>query len=100
MAKQTIEVDVPEGFAVSGGFVLRNVRMDGSAIDGHIPLRKVEPVRESRWINAYRSNYTNEGAQRWVSRELAIANQGDTGAPLIRIDYENARPVSASIEEA
>jgi hypothetical protein len=98
MAKQVIQiaVDVPEGFEISGDFVLRNVRMDGSAVDGHIPLRKVEPVRESRWINLYGADSVT--ASVFSDRDACDRHSSHTRKAVLRIDYENARPVSATVE--
>jgi hypothetical protein len=107
MAKQRVEIDdsiVPAGYVVTGEYrrpfpdepVLTTT---GEARTIHandqcglsvyrIILRKVEPVRESRWGFAYAP---------FKTREEYIAAYPDAEIP-VRVEFENARPVSATVE--
>lgn len=115
MAKQdfTITANIPDGWEPTGEYRCPRKgewylyfphtaleARDTFIVERYVILRKIEPVRESRWINAYRCDYTNEGASRHRSRVVAKAAQGGIRVPLIRIDYENGVPVHVALEPA
>lgn len=107
MAKQRIEidVDVPEGFeatgefrcAVIGDFYIawpgRAARwgMSSPSPAEVVILRKVEPVRESRWGWVCCVNTTLEQAN---------SNRHLYSGPLVRADYEDGKIVSVALESA
>jgi hypothetical protein len=119
MAKQRveIEVDVPDGFEFTGEY--RCITGGEWGLHAYEPkafrcefsepsttrfliLRKVEPVRESKYAPLY---FHSKGSF-WVgeivsSREHAIASAMSCSSELVtilRLEFENARPVSATVE--
>jgi hypothetical protein len=112
MAKQVIHiaVDVPEGWeatgewrkAVNGEYYIGWPGKEAQWLMGlESPvevfiLRKVEPVRESRWINLYGADSVT--ASVFSDRDACDRHSSHTRKAVLRIDYENARPVSATVE--
>lgn len=103
--KVEIEVDVPEGMELTGE--QRRTKQYGPCelsptVDGVLLiLRKVEPKRESRWMNVYPPNDVNPKAQYHKTMEGAITSQGDRcPLPLLRIDYEDGKPVRVELDPA
>lgn len=104
MAKQTIELEVPDGWELTGEF---RRAMSGEAILDNTPLRavhvglpmgtegprlilrKIEPVRESRW-----------GWICCVNESLERARAMKYGCPVVRADYEDGKLVNVALEPA
>lgn len=114
MAKQILEVtvDVPEGWEWTGeyrcafkgdGYLTLGRAFvwtsDFRSTNEYLILRLVEPVRESQFINLYKQDHPAYGCPR-STRESADRDAVPGRVGVLRIDYENSRPVSASIEEA
>jgi hypothetical protein len=114
MAKHEIEMPdeaIPDGWKLTGEYRQVNCYDDYMPLPGNVAewlgdepsdeayliLRKVEPVRESQWMNIYPKG-SNCGNCFHASREYAITSRAHQFALLVRIDYENGVPVSAHIE--
>lgn len=93
--KIEIEVDVPDGWEATGEFCPGVQYPDKPATLGHLILRRVEPKRESRWVNVFEPEYDG-----YVSMHASKAWCRGGGKALghIRIDYENGRPVNVALE--
>lgn len=105
--KVEIEVDVPDGWRVVG---YRQVKaydyfmcLPGSisqwlseveSDDAYLILEKVEPKRESRWANLY--HHTSGMLCR--SRDECTNVLSGERVSLIRIDYEDGKPVAVTLE--
>lgn len=97
--KIEIEVDVPEGFqAVAyrpygiGEWYLHQSGPkigDCNAIYPWLILRKVEPVRESRWYPA---------SLEWGYVSLTAVRSAYPTGPYVRIAFENGVPVYVTLE--
>lgn len=110
--KIELEVDVPDGWEVvewrdlrDGDWYLSHV--SGQALlsgaesgDRRFILRRVEPKRESRWINAYPCHHVNRSAARHETKADAVGAMSDMReqSKVIRIDYENGKPVNVALE--
>ena len=95
--KIEIEVDVPDGLEPTGEFV-NDLRPNGEpALLGRLILRRVEPKRESRWVNMYRCDNHDELIIH-MSRERADACAATHRKTVLRIDYENGKPVGVTLE--
>ena len=98
-----IEVDVPEGFGATGEFrppqrgewfiAINGQLMEAteSYVDPRIILRRVEPKRESRWVNVYGPTCDH------ATKEAAAQVPSRVGC--VRLNYENDKLVSVSLEE-
>jgi hypothetical protein len=109
--KIEIEVDVPEGFEaiafrrpLEGEWYEFQCRAHQAAYDfrhdSHIILRKVEPVKESRWVNVYKPP-THGCLGAWYvtsTREKADDIASGERLNVVRIDYENGVPVHVTLE--
>jgi hypothetical protein len=105
--KVEIEVDVPDGWELTGEFH-RAFKGNGylstcgaliwtsdmPSSERYIILRKVEPVRESRWRRIPDKD-SLAGCCLWSEKSMAIRF---TGESVERIDYENGKPVSVTLE--
>jgi len=60
-------------------------------------LRKIEPVRESRWMNVYPPV---DHLCQYNSRAQCRRSAAETAIGFIRIDYENGVPVHVALEPA
>ncbi len=102
--KVEIEVDVPDGWKPTGEFKFA-VPYEGAepAIIGRLLLEKVEPKRESRWLNVFCDNITDCP---WVGTVFQTRDFSDSSARCtkstrqgcIRIDYEDGKLVDVTLE--
>ena len=98
--KFEIEVDVPDGWRIKCQGTRNDIRpvltpnSCTTQIVANIILEKVEPKRESRWINAYGAE--SEG---YASKERAERQAwGETRQGCIRLDYEDGKLVAVTLE--
>ena len=107
--KIEIEVDVPDGWEWTGeyrramqrektlGFnpsrVIDVLQPMGTETE-HFILRRREPVRESRWVNAYGRDVGNCSRYDAEASANHLTRQG-----VIRLDYEDGKLVHVTLEE-
>lgn len=113
MSKQeiTITVDLPDGWEATGEFrnpaegeafisssgELVPFSNTGFSCSPRLILRRVEPKKESRWINIYSPTNADIGLPRESIAECNHA-RANTVVGTIRVDYENDTPVSVTLE--
>ena len=105
--KQQIEIEVPEHYDLTGEF--RRVHTKDTYLakgrayvwtsdvlsDHEYPiLRRREPVRDSRWVNAYGRDVGNCSRYDADASANHITRQG-----VIRLDYEDGKLVRVELEE-
>lgn len=100
MAKQRVEVevDVPDGWQATGEFRSGVINGFDTSLIGRLIIRKIEPVRESRWENLYALGSCR--GMRHINRSLADETAVEGRCAVIRIDYENNAPVNVALEPA
>jgi hypothetical protein len=101
MAKQVIqiEVDVPEGFSLGRNEVLdRQAPYIGGKYDYllGVTFTKVEPVRESRWLNIHGKD--SIGHMRSDKSKCDFHEHPAGRAGLIRLEFAGDDLVSATVE--
>lgn len=112
MAKQdfTITANIPDGWEPTGEYrcpredewylYFPHCALQAGAnflVEQFLILRKIEPVRESWWMNVYPP--VDQLCQ-YDSRAQCTRSAAETAIGIIRIDYENGVPVHVALEPA
>lgn len=112
MSKQTIEIEAPDGWELTGEYrramfhehILHLCPLRASQVgqpmgseSEFLILRKIEPKRESRWMNIYSVDSMTGSV--FSNRSDCDKYASHTRKAVVRIDYENGEPVSVALEQ-